>query len=47
MSKKSNRAFAEAILVGDTEKALSIYASGRVDINEPDSESGLTWLHMA
>ena len=47
MSKKSNRAFANAIWLGDWESAQSTYAAGGVDINQPDSESGLTWLHVA
>ncbi len=47
MSKKSNRAFADAIWLGDWESAQATYATGGVDINQPDSESGLTWLHVA
>ena len=47
MSKKSNRAFADAIWLGDWESAQSIYATGDVDLNQPDSDTGLTWLHFA
>ena len=47
MSKKTNKAFADAIWLGESEKALSIYESGGVDINQPENESGLTWLHIA
>ncbi len=47
MSKNSNKAFADAFWLGESEKALSIYESGGVDINQPESESGLTWLHTA
>ena len=47
MSKKSNRAFADAIWLGDWEAAQSEYATGDVDLNQPDSDTGLTWLHVA
>lgn len=47
MSKNSNKAFADAFWLGESEKALSIYESDGVDINQPESESGLTWLHLA
>lgn len=47
MSKRSNRAFASAIWLGDWEGAKSTYAMGDVDINQPDSDTGLTWLHVA
>ncbi len=47
MSKNSNKAFADAYWLGEWEKALSIYESGGVDINQPERESGLTWLHLA
>ena len=47
MSKKSNRAFADAIWLGNWEAAQSEYATGDVDLNQPDSDTGLTWLHFA
>lgn len=47
MSKKSNRAFANAIWMGDWEAAKSTYATGNVDVNQPESDTGLTWLHVA
>ena len=42
MSKKSNKAFADAIWIGEWENAKSIYAAGEVDINQPDDDTGLT-----
>ncbi len=47
MNTKRNRQFADAIWLGDWERAKSAYATGDVDINQPDVDTGLTWLHVA
>ena len=47
MRKKSNQKFADAVWLGDWEEAKSAYATGDVDLNQPDSDTGLTWLHVA
>lgn len=39
MSKKSNRAFANAIWLGDWEAAKSTYATGNVDVNQHSGRS--------
>ncbi len=45
--KDDNEAFAEAFLLGELDKAKSIYAEGKVDLGRPDEDSGFTYLHIA
>lgn len=45
MPDRNAAAFANAFWVGEWDTMKSAYAAGGIDLNEPDEESGFSWLH--